>query len=775
MKTVPPIVRSWLIVVAAMIFVMIVLGALTRLTESGLSMVEWKPVTGVVPPITEQAWQAELKEYLASPQGRLVNSDFTVAQFKQIYWLEFIHRLWGRLIGLVVAVPLLWFWLSGRLSPGLKPRLVALLVLGGLQGVLGWAMVASGLVDRPSVSHYRLAAHLLAAVALYAYTVWLILELGPQSSRRDDRKTRREATGLMAFVFVVMTFGALMAGLRAGLSHNTFPTMSGYWIPPGMFDRSPWWINISENGTTVQFIHRWLAKLLALGVLAMAWRARRPETYAAGAMVLVQFCLGVATILSGVDIALASMHQAGAVLLLTTLIVVRHRAAPSPARALSVIVPGMSSLSDKSVADKSAADKSAARKAPASSSRALLGLLAAVVVVAAFAFIALKWPSLLERREAAAPGDKKENVAVARPPAFGSDVSLPAPTEPPPPPSAAEMAPPAPSAPKPGAAEATPTGDPAAWPIEQLRAQAEAHNLLAMAELSRRLILGVGVAKDPQAGAGWMLRAAELGSPEAAFNVGVMYESGFVVERSSTRAADWYRRASDKGLPVAEHNLALMLREGKGVARDGGEAVRLLLAAAHQGMTASMFALGDIYEQGDAAPKDNATAVAWYGMAEQFERRSHDNKETPLAKNAARRSENLRRVMTPVELQRAQDMGQREIKQIVEATSPQRPGQLPSPALPSASSSAPSAPTGQTLSSTSNAPEVAWPNDKVEQVRAIQQALLDLKLLKDKPDGALGPMTRNAIKNFQKNAGITETGEPSRDLYLALKQALAKR
>ncbi|HEY6982127.1 COX15/CtaA family protein [Reyranella sp.] len=338
MKTVPAPVRNWLIVVATMIFVMITLGALTRLTESGLSMVEWHPVTGVVPPLSEQAWQAELKEYLSSPQGRLVNPDFDVAQFKQIFWLEFIHRLWGRLIGVVVAVPLLWFWLRGRLSPGLKPRLVALLLLGGLQGALGWAMVASGLVSRPSVSHYRLAAHLLAAVALYAYTVWLVLELGPQGERRDEPRTRREATGLIAFVFVVMTFGALMAGLRAGLMHNTFPTMSGYWIPPGMFDLSPWWINIFENGTTVQFIHRWLAKLLVLGVLALAWRVRRPETYAAAAMVLLQLCLGIATILSGVEIGLASMHQAGAVLLLTTLIVVRFRAMPSPARHLSAIV-----------------------------------------------------------------------------------------------------------------------------------------------------------------------------------------------------------------------------------------------------------------------------------------------------------------------------------------------------------------------------------------------------------------------------------------------------
>lgn len=338
MKTVPASVRTWLMLVAAMIFVMIVLGALTRLTESGLSMVEWKPVTGVLPPLGDQAWQDELQKYLSSPQGRLVNRGFTVPEFKQIFWLEFFHRLWGRLIGLVMALPLAWFWLRGRLSPALKPRLVALLVLGGLQGVLGWAMVASGLVDRPSVSHYRLAAHLLAAVALYAYTIWLILELGPQRARRDDPGTRRYATVLIGLVFVVMTFGALMAGLRAGLAHNTFPTMSGYWIPPGMFDLPPWWINIFENGTTIQFIHRWLAKLLVLGVLILAWRTRRPEGYAAGAMALVQLCLGIATILSGVEIALASMHQAGAVLLLTTLIVVRHRAIPSPARPLSAIV-----------------------------------------------------------------------------------------------------------------------------------------------------------------------------------------------------------------------------------------------------------------------------------------------------------------------------------------------------------------------------------------------------------------------------------------------------
>ena len=321
-------VRNWLVVVAAMIFFMIVLGALTRLTESGLSMVEWKPITGWLPPLSAEAWQAELQKYLSSPQGRLVNRSFTVPEFQKIYWLEFTHRLWGRLIGLAFALPLAWFWFSGRLSPTLKPRLVIMLILGALQGALGWAMVASGLVDRPSVSHYRLAAHLLLAVALYAYTIWLILQLGDPSARRDDPKTRRKASALVGLLLVVMIFGAFMAGLRAGTAHNTFPTMSGYWVPPGLFDLEPWWINFFKNGTTIQFVHRWLAKLLVLGVLALLIRARRVEVFAAAAMALVQLSLGIATILSGVDTTLAALHQAGAVLLLTTLIVVRHRAAP---------------------------------------------------------------------------------------------------------------------------------------------------------------------------------------------------------------------------------------------------------------------------------------------------------------------------------------------------------------------------------------------------------------------------------------------------------------
>ncbi len=338
MQPVPASIRNWLIVVAAMIFFMIVIGALTRLTESGLSMVEWRPVTGWLPPLSDSAWQAELQKYLSSPQGRLINRGFTIVEFKEIFWLEYIHRLWGRLIGLVFALPLAWFWLRGQLTPALKPRLAALLVLGGLQGALGWAMVASGLVDRPAVSHYRLAAHLLLAVALYAYTVWLILELGTQGARRNDPRTRRDASALIALLFVVLTWGALMAGLRAGTAHNTFPTMSGYWIPPGLFEASPTWINLFENPTTVQFVHRWLATLLVLAVLAMAWRARRVEATIAAAMALLQLGLGIATILTGVDIMIATVHQAGAVALLSFLIVVRHRATSSRASPVSAMV-----------------------------------------------------------------------------------------------------------------------------------------------------------------------------------------------------------------------------------------------------------------------------------------------------------------------------------------------------------------------------------------------------------------------------------------------------
>ncbi|MBM3645256.1 MAG: heme A synthase [Alphaproteobacteria bacterium] len=330
MTEAPPAVRAWLLAVAGMILLMIVLGGFTRLTESGLSMVEWRPVTGWLPPVGEAAWQAELAKYANSPQGRMVNRGIGIAEFKEIFWLEYLHRLWGRLIGLAFALPLAWFWLRRQLPGWLKPRLLALFALGGLQGALGWAMVASGLVDRPAVSHYRLAAHLGLAVVLYAYTVHLILRLSPGIAIRPDRVIATKAAALIGLLFVVLTWGAFVAGLRAGSAHASFPTMSGYWIPPGMFDLAPGWINLFENGTTVQFIHRWLAKLLVLGVVVLAWRARRLDATLAAAMALAQMALGAATVLTGVAIPIAAGHQAGAVILLTLLLVVRHRAAPSP-------------------------------------------------------------------------------------------------------------------------------------------------------------------------------------------------------------------------------------------------------------------------------------------------------------------------------------------------------------------------------------------------------------------------------------------------------------
>lgn len=340
-------VGRWLAIVAAMILAMIVLGALTRLTESGLSMVEWKPVTGWLPPLSDAAWQAELAKYAESPQGRLINAGMTVAQFKEIYWLEYLHRLWGRLIGVAFALPMLWFLVRGRVPAWLKPRLVLLLLLGGMQGAVGWIMVASGLHDAPAVSHYRLAIHLVFAVGLYAYILWLSLGLlrhdPAPATRAGDARVFRAVAGLIAALFVVLTLGAFVAGLRAGQIHTTFPTMSGYWIPPGLFDLSPAWLNFVATQTGTQFAHRWLAKALVVLCLALWVWARRIDssdavrrgTTMVAVMALIQFGLGVATILTGAEIALATLHQTGAVLLLSTLVLTLRRARPAGTAALA--------------------------------------------------------------------------------------------------------------------------------------------------------------------------------------------------------------------------------------------------------------------------------------------------------------------------------------------------------------------------------------------------------------------------------------------------------
>ena len=307
-----------------------------------------------------------------------------------------------------------------------------------------------------------------------------------------------------------------------------------------------------------------------------------------------------------------------------------------------------------------------------------------------------------------------------------------------------------------------PTGKPTDWQtvaMDELRTRANRNEIPAMEELGRRLLQGLDMPKDPQAGAGWLLRAAGLGSVRSAFNIGVMYERGFVVERDSSKAAEWYRKAADAGLPTAKHNLALLLRDGKGTARDVKAATQLLLSAAHQGMAASMFMLGDINEQGDGGTKDPAAALAWFAITGEFERQANREAESALAKTAGQRAQVLKRTLTTTELERAQELAQGEFKRIIAELTP------PPPPAPVAASPPPAAP----------APiddvTLDWPKGTPDQIRAIQQALLELKRLRDKPDGNLGPNTRTAIRDFQKSIGMRPTGDPSRELYLALVSA----
>jgi cytochrome c oxidase assembly protein subunit 15 len=319
----------WLIGICAMIFVMVVIGALTRLTESGLSMTDWRPVTGWLPPIGEAQWQAELAKYRASPQYQQVNAGMSVAEFRQIFWLEYVHRLWGRLIGLAFALPFLWFLLRGRITRELAPKLVALFVLGGLQGALGWYMVRSGLVDVPAVSQYRLAAHLTFAILIYALTLWLALSLLREAPPpASPPALRQKAVALMVFAVFVIASGGFVAGLDAGYAYSDFPLMDGHWLPPGGWDLEPGWLNFFENVATVQFQHRLLGIALALGILALwglARRARLPQpargiAHALPLLALVQVTLGILTLRLHMPIALATLHQANALLVLTALV-----------------------------------------------------------------------------------------------------------------------------------------------------------------------------------------------------------------------------------------------------------------------------------------------------------------------------------------------------------------------------------------------------------------------------------------------------------------------
>ncbi len=324
-------IACWLLACAALVFAMAVIGAVTRLTESGLSMAEWRPLVGAVPPLSDGEWQRVFDLYRETPEYRLKNAGMTLDAFRHIFFWEMLHRLWGRLIGVVFAVPFLWFWLRGRIARPLLPRLAGLLVLGALQGLLGWYMVRSGLVDRPSVSHYRLAAHLGLAFLIYGLLLWqamaLLAPARPSPPPAADGLVRHAWVAL-ALLAAAVLWGALVAGLDAGLAYNSFPLMNGALLPDESWILVPAWRNLFDNTALVQFAHRWLALATTVAVLALwlrgrradvAWRARQ-ATLAAGLMALVQVALGIATLLLAVPIAVAAAHQAGALLLAALLL-----------------------------------------------------------------------------------------------------------------------------------------------------------------------------------------------------------------------------------------------------------------------------------------------------------------------------------------------------------------------------------------------------------------------------------------------------------------------
>ena len=324
----------WLFTCAFAVFVMALVGAITRLTESGLSIVTWDPVIGAIPPLNEADWQAEFAEYRTSPQYQKVNRGMSLAEFKQIYFWEWFHRLWGRVIGLIYALPLAWFWLRRRLPAESKPAFLGVLALGLAQGFMGWFMVKSGLVDMPAVSHYRLAAHLMLAFLIFAclFRMGLAFSLRPAEDAGKLAPLRGMIKGAIVLAVLTMTWGAFVAGLDAGLLYNTFPKMDAHWIPPELMAHKPIWKAFFEEPATVQFTHRILALLTAFKVLYLWKRSRSfnvagrvPAVFTAAAvMVLLQAGLGVATLLSHVHIVPATVHQGGAIVLLALLVWLLH-------------------------------------------------------------------------------------------------------------------------------------------------------------------------------------------------------------------------------------------------------------------------------------------------------------------------------------------------------------------------------------------------------------------------------------------------------------------
>ena len=315
-------IRAWLLAVAALVFVMVSVGGATRLTGSGLSITEWQPIVGVVPPLSQTDWLEAFAKYQQTPQYHHVNRGMSLQAFKTIFWWEWAHRFLGRLIGVAFLVPFLWFLAAGQMPRALLGRLTGLFALGGLQGVMGWYMVRSGLADRTDVSQYRLALHLGLAILIFGALIWMALSVD-ESRRRPACSRPAHAGGAAAIVLLILLqvlLGALVAGLKAGASYNTWPLMDGRLVPDGLGAMQPWYLNLFENALTVQFNHRLVAYALVLATLWHVWTLARGTggstvrltAAALAAGVLAQAMLGIATLLAQVPLALGLAHQAGA-------------------------------------------------------------------------------------------------------------------------------------------------------------------------------------------------------------------------------------------------------------------------------------------------------------------------------------------------------------------------------------------------------------------------------------------------------------------------------
>jgi cytochrome c oxidase assembly protein subunit 15 len=326
-----------------MVFAILVVGGVTRLTHSGLSIVEWQPIVGVIPPLDQAEWDETFEKYKKTPEYQQVNHQMTLDEFKGIFFWEYWHRVLGRLIGVVFLLPFLYFWLRGKIEPSLVPKLLGIFILGGLQGAMGWYMVKSGLVDDPRVSHYRLTAHLSLAFLIFVAMFWVALGLLAERARSAHeagvRQLQRMGFWLAILVGYMVVTGGLVAGIRAGKAYNSFPLMNGHLLPPESFILDPWYLNFFNNMALVQFDHRFGAWLLAFLLPWFWWKIRSAAVSSTARLVatlllvvlFVQIGLGIATLLLAVPVGLGAAHQGGAMVVLGLLLWLNHELRLAPA------------------------------------------------------------------------------------------------------------------------------------------------------------------------------------------------------------------------------------------------------------------------------------------------------------------------------------------------------------------------------------------------------------------------------------------------------------